>query len=132
MLVVDTSVWIDYFNGKDTASVSCLDRFIENDFIVVGDIVLMELLQGFRLQKDFETCQSLLDTFLFREMLGKDIAVASAKNYRYLRQRGVTVRKSIDVVIGTFCLENQYPLLHSDKDFLPMEKHLGLKTPNLK
>jgi len=128
MIVVDSSVWIDYFNGKATAQTDLLDSLLGLEPIVMGDLVLTEVLQGFREDKDFQEAQILLDGLLFLPMLGKDMAVKSAQNYRTLRKQGVTVRKTIDVMIATFCIENGLPLLHSDKDFEPMKKHLRLET----
>ena len=127
MIVVDSSVWIDYFNGVVTRQTERLDRYLRDEFVVIGDIILAEVLQGFRKDSDFRRAKQLLDTLVFKEMLGRDLAVKSAQNYRYLRGKGVTVRKTIDVMIATFCIENHLPLLHSDKDFQPMVKHLSLK-----
>ena len=128
MMLVDSSVWIDYFNGKITKQTNLLDSLLGNELIVVGDIILTEVLQGFRRDRDFDQALELFGCFVFREMLGKEIAVQSAGNYRILRRKGVTVRKTIDVVIATFCIENDLPLLHSDRDFRPMEQHLHLKV----
>lgn len=128
MILVDSSVWIDYFNGKITKQTNLLDSLVGNELIVIGDLILTEVLQGFQQDKDFNKARELLDYFIFQEMLGKDIAVKSAKNYRILKKKGVTVRKTIDVIIATFCIENNLPLLHSDRDFRPLEKHLNLKA----
>ena len=128
MIVVDSSVWIDYFNGKVTKQTNLLDSLLGSELIVIGDIILTEVLQGFQEDRDFKKAKELLDTLIFREMLGKDLAIKSAKNYRRLRKKGVTVRKTIDVIIATFCIENNLPLLHSDRDFHPTEKHLNLKV----
>ena len=128
MIVVDSSVWIDYFNGKVTKQTNLLDSLLGSELIVIGDIILTEVLQGFQEDRDFKKAKELLDTLIFREMLGKDLAIKSAKNYRRLRKKGVTVRKTIDVIIATFCIENNLPLLHSDRDFRPTEKHLNLKV----
>ena len=128
MRVVDSSVWIDYFNGKRTKQTSLLDSFLGNELIVIGGIILTEVLQGFRNDKDFNKAKQLLGSVIFREMLGEDLAIKSAKNYRRLRKKGVTVRKTIDVMIATFCIANNLPLLHDDRDFRPMERHLNLKV----
>ncbi len=127
MMVVDSSVWIDYFNGKITKQTNLLHSLLGNELIVVGDLILTEVLQGFQNDKDFKKAGELLDSLIFRQMLGKELAVKSAKNYRRLRKKGVTVRKTIDVIIATFCIANNLPLLHSDRDFNPMQKHLNLK-----
>ena len=113
MIVVDSSVWIDYFNGVVTRQTERLDRYLRDEFVVIGDIILAEVLQGFRKDSDFRRAKQLLDTLVFKEMLGRDLAVKSAQNYRYLRGKGVTVRRTIDVMIATFCIENHLPLLHS-------------------
>ena len=127
MIFVDSSVWIDYFNGRITKQTDILDSLVGDELIIVGDIILTEVLQGFRKDEDFNKARELLDCFIFKEMLGMDIAVESAKNYRILRKKGVTVRKTIDVIIATFCIENDLPLLHSDRDFRAMEEHLALR-----
>lgn len=128
MILVDSSVWIDFFNGADTPQVTLLDNMLGDTPILVGDLILTEVLQGFKSNKDFETAKQALECFEFREMVGKDIALRSAENYRRLRKSGITVRKTIDVVIATFCIENSVWLLHSDRDFDPMEDILGLMT----
>ena len=128
MILVDSSVWIDYFNGKVTDKTNWLDSALGDKEIIVGDIVLTEVLQGFQNDNDFRTAQNLLLEFPCMEMVGQELAIKSAMNYRYLRKQGVTVRKTIDVMIGTFCIHYRFSLLHDDRDFDPMEKHLKLKT----
>lgn len=128
MILVDSSVWIDYFNGRTTSRTDWLDTALGSEFLVMGDIILTEVLQGFQSDKDFATAKDLLLTLPFMEMGGQELAIESAMNYRFLRKKGVTVRKTIDVMIGTFCIHNRIALLHSDKDFEPMEKYLQLKT----
>ena len=128
MILVDSSIWIDYFNGKITDKTDWLDSAIGDKEIIVGDIILTEVLQGFQNDTDFRTAQKLLLEFPFMEMLGQELAIKSALNYRFLRKNGVTVRKTIDVLIGTFCIHYHFPLLHDDRDFEPMEKYLKLKT----
>lgn len=129
MIFVDSSVWIDYFNGRITKQTDLLnDFFLEREVIVIGDLVLTEVLQGFQDNRDFNKARKLLDSLFFRQMLGKKIAVKSAENYRTLRKKGITVRKTIDVIIATFCIENGLPLLHSDRDFRAMEEHLALEV----
>ena len=92
----------------------------------MGDIILAEVLQGFASDTDFKRAQNLLELLPFREMLGHEVALQAAKNYRTLRKQGVTVRKTLDVMIGTFCIVNHLPLLHRDRDFEPIEQFLGL------
>jgi predicted nucleic acid-binding protein len=129
MIVVDTSIWIDFFNGRPTDESDLLHDLLGREPILIGDLILAEMLQGFRAEEDFREALSILETFDFREMLGRNVAIASARNYRMLRAKGVTVRKTIDVLIGTFCLLNDHELLHSDRDFDPMTEHLGLRVP---
>jgi len=128
MILVDSSVWIDYFNGKITKQTNLLDSLLGSELIVIGDLILTEVLQGFQQDRDFNKAKKLLSALIFRQMLGRQLAIKSAENYRVLRKKGVTVRKTIDVIIATFCIANNLPLLHSDRDFRPMEKHLNLKV----
>lgn len=127
MILVDSSVWIDYFNGNKTTQTNWLDSSLGNTPIIIGDLILTEVLQGFQSDKDFKTASDLLLRIPFMPMVGHDIALESATNYRLLRRKGITVRKTIDVMIGTFCIHYQLPLLHDDRDFDPMVKLLGLK-----
>ena len=128
MIVVDSSVWIDYFNGVETREAALLDGLLGVEPIVIGDLILAEVLQGFRSDHDVHRARTALDTLIFEPMVGRDIALISAGNYRALRPKGVTVRKTIDVLIATFCMENRHILLHSDRDFDPIKEHLGLET----
>lgn len=128
MILVDSSVWVDYFNGKPTAGTDWLDAALGNKPLAVGDIILAEVLQGFQKDKDFQTAKDLLLSFPCLELAGRELAIKSAMNYRFLRKKGVTVRKTIDVMIGTCCIHHGFSLLHSDRDFEPMEKHLKLRT----
>ena len=128
MILVDSSVWIDYFNGNETRETSLLDGILGLEPIIIGDLILVEVLQGFHTDRDVRRARLVLDTLKFEPMLGRDIALASVANYRTLRGKGITVRKTIDVLIATFCIKNRHVLLHSDRDFDPMEEHLGLKT----
>jgi predicted nucleic acid-binding protein len=128
MILVDSSVWIDYFNGTKTPQTDWLDLALGSSPIIMGDLILAEVLQGFQDQKDFETAKNLLLDMPFMAMVGREVALESAENYRSLRRKGVTVRKTIDVLIGTFCIHYQVPLLHKDRDFEPMVEFLGLKT----
>jgi predicted nucleic acid-binding protein len=128
MILVDSSVWIDYFNGVKTRQTDRLDELLGSDLLLTGDIILVEVLQGFRNDRDFRRAKRALDGLEFRAMLGRDIALKSAANYRALRAQGVTVRKTIDTLIATFCIENGHELLHADRDFDPIEEHLGLRT----
>lgn len=128
MIVVDSSVWIDYFRGVDTREAMLLHGLLGVEPVMIGDLVLAEVLQGFRRERDLRRAEAALQTLIFRPMVGRTVALASARNYRALRAGGVTVRKTIDVLIATFCIENGHSLLHADRDFDAMERHLGLRT----
>jgi len=131
MILVDSSVWIGYFNGKINPQTNWLDSALGKEIIIVGDIILAEVLQGFKSDLDFNKAKELLLNFQFMEMLGQELAIKSAENYRFLRRKGVTVRKTIDVIIGTFCIHHNISLLHDDQDFDPLTKHLKLDAIKL-
>ena len=126
MVMVDTSVWIDYVNGTTNTQVEKLHSLLNSDRILIGDLIITELLQGFSTPRELKVIQNIISLLEYHDMVGRDIAEKSALNYNYLRKNGITVRKTIDVIIGTFCIENKIPLLHNNKDFVPMEKHLHL------
>jgi len=128
MILVDSSVWINYFNGIDTWQTELLDRFLTEVPIIMGDLILTEVLQGFRDDQDFEQAKDCLNVLPFKQMGGYKIALKSAQNYRALRKNGITVRKTIDIIIGTFCISENLSLLHDDKDFEPMIKLLSLRS----
>jgi hypothetical protein len=128
MIIVDTSVWVDYFNGKLSEETDSLDNLLGNQEILLGDLILTEILQGFQEDRLFREAQNMLESFPVVPMLGMQLAIQSAKNYRTLGKRGVTVRKAIDVMIGTYCIEKHIPLLYADRDFDPMVRHLGLHS----
>ena len=129
MILVDSSVWIDYFNGNSTWQTDLLDTYLSKVPVIIGDLILTEVLQGFRSDKDYETVKNLLSALPFRQIGGYNVAVQSAQNYRHLRKSGVTVRKTIDIIIATFCIIEGLILLHDDRDFDPMVFHFSLKTP---
>jgi predicted nucleic acid-binding protein len=126
MILVDSSVWIDFFLGRDTPQVEILDRNLGVRAVGVGDLILTEVLQGFRNNKDYRIARSIMDELTVFEMLGKDLAIKSAENFRKLRKQGISVRKTADVIIATYCIEHGLPLLFSDKDFQPFVQHLKL------
>jgi predicted nucleic acid-binding protein len=128
LIVVDSSVWIDYFNGKTTAAVERLDQLLGNELLSIGDLILTEVLQGFASERDFRAAEQMLTSLQVVELGGREIAIQAAKNFRALRGAGVTVRKTIDTVIATRCIESGYELLHDDRDFDPFVKHLGLRV----
>ncbi len=102
-------------------------KAVKNEILLIGDLILIEVLQGFHRERDFREASELLMRFPIAELVGTEVALQSAKNYRYLRKRGITIRKTVDIIIGTFCINNELPLLHNDRDFSPLERHLGLK-----
>jgi predicted nucleic acid-binding protein len=128
VILVDTSVWISYFNGHFTWQTDLLEHYLSKEPIVMGDLILTEILQGFRSDRDYTTAKSFLDELPFHPMGGYRIAIKSAQNYRKLRKTGITVRKTIDVIIATFCMEQGLTLLHDDRDFEPIATHCPLKT----
>lgn len=130
MIVVDTSVWIDYFNGRDTPHTDRLDVLLGDEPLAIGDLILTEILQGFRSDADFRQARELLLSLTVFEMLGLENALRCAQHYRELRRRGITVRKTADVIIATFCIIENHALLFSDRDFLPFAEHFGLRTVN--
>jgi predicted nucleic acid-binding protein len=128
VIVVDSSVWIDYFNGVITPQTEKLDRLLGTEELAVGDLILTEVLQGFVKDKDFHVAKKVLTSLLIIELGGRDIAMQAAKNFRSLRRLGVTVRSTIDALIATRCIESGYRLLHNDRDFDPFAERLGLRV----
>lgn len=128
MLLVDSSVWINYFNGAVTPQTDYLHSILGRQVIVMGDLILTEVLQGFQQPKAFQTAQQTLIKFPLQQMVGVANAMQSANNYRFLRTRGVTVRKTMDCLIATFCIESGHSLLHQDRDLDPFEQYLGLRV----
>jgi len=128
MLIVDSTVWIDYFNGLENPQTNYLDQIVDRTPILVGDLILAEVLQGFRDDSDFEEARRALSKYIQVEMVNTELALQSARNYRLLRRKGITVRKTIDSLIATYCIENEHDLLHNDNDFDGYEKHLRLRV----
>ena len=128
MILVDSSVWIDYFRGKDSLQTDRLDALLDREPLVIGDLIVIEVLQGFVADRDFRAAKALFEPLLLVELGGADIAYRAAANFRKLRALGATVRKTIDTVIATRCIQDRYTLLHSDKDFDPFVAHLGLRS----
>jgi predicted nucleic acid-binding protein len=126
VIVVDSSVWIDFLNGRNARHVQRLRAVLGTDEIIVGDLMLCEILQGLQSERAAREVESLMRRFEIVPMAGDAIAVVAARNFRSLRRRGITIRKTIDLLIGTWCIENRRPLLHNDSDFHPMARHLGL------
>ena len=127
MIVVDTSVWIDWFRNKSTPQVTTLNDVSDLTDVIIGDIILLEILQGERNDSLAAAIHSRLKRFGFVPMLTPELAVKAADNYRKLRGVGKTVRKTADLIIGTYCIEHGHELLHNDLDFQPMADHLGLQ-----
>ncbi len=126
--MVDSSVWIDYFNGKESPEVVYLDTILGVKPVVIGDNILTEVLQGFKVDQEYKKAKQLLTALPLFQLSNKVLAIKSADNYRTLRKRGITIRKTIDTIIATYCIEQNIQLLYSDRDFLPFVEFLGLKS----
>ena len=127
MILVDSSVWIDYFRAADTPQVALLDSLFGRSEILIGDLITAEVLQGVRDDREFKSVKTTFDAFEHIDLAGYDLAVKAATNCRILREKGITVRKTVDGLIATRCIEDGLQLLHSDRDFLPFALHLGLR-----
>jgi predicted nucleic acid-binding protein len=128
LILVDSSVWIDYFTGEITAPTEKLDQLLGREPLAIGDLILTEVLQGLAEERDFNKAKKMLTSLMVVELAGQEIAIQAAKNLRALRKAGVSVRKTIGTVIATRCIESGYDLLHDDRDFQPFVKHLGLRV----
>lgn len=128
MIVVDSSVWIDFFRGLVTPQTERLDSLLSNEPLAVGDLILAEVLQGFSSERDFNQARRLMTSLDVITLGGHDIALQAARNYRALRAQGVTIRKTIDTIIATRCIEDDFSLLYSDRDFDPFVEHVGLRS----
>jgi len=128
MILADSSVWIDFFNGTENAETDKLNEILGLEEVVIGDLILAEVLQGFRSDADYKSAKNVLTSLAVHELLGKELAIKSANNFRKLRKKGITIRKTADVIIATYCIENKIPLLFTDKDFLPFVDNLRLKS----
>ena len=128
MILVDSSVWIDYFRGTPTPQAEKLDSLLGSEPVVTGDLVLTEVLQGFGSERDFNQAKKLLTSLVVVDLVGQDIAIQAARNFRALRALGINVRKTIDSVIATRCIVSGFTLLYSDRDFDPFVQHLGLRS----
>lgn len=128
MILVDTSVWIDYFNGSQSPETDALDAAIVDGIVAMGDLIFLEILQGIRDDKQYQRTKDSLQTLDSLEMFGHGMPEKCADNYRALRKIGITIRKTTDVIIATFCIEQRLPLLFTDRDFIPFVEHLGLES----
>ena len=126
MILVDTSVWIDYFNGNENQHTDALDSALQEGVVAIGDLIFLEILQGFKNDEDFNRAKDTLESLDQYELFGHTMALKCAENYRTLRKKGITIRKTTDVIIASFCIENQIPLLFSDRDFIPFAENLGM------
>lgn len=128
MIFVDTSVWADYLSGNVSIQCELLDGLLGTEQVAIGDLVLIEVLQGFESDEDFDTAKELSLALTVFNMGGSDIAVKAASHMRTLRAKGITTLRTVNAVIATFCIENSLILLHADKGFAPFQHHLGLKV----
>ena len=130
MILVDTSVWIDYFRGIATPQAEELDALLDREPLAIGDLILAEVLQGFASDRDFNRARKLLTSLIVVDLAGQEVAIQAAQNFRALRARGTTVRKTIDAMIATRCITSGFALLYSDRDFDPFVRFLGLRSAN--
>ena len=128
MILVDTSVWINYLNGINSIECDALDGALDEGTVAIGDIVFLEILQGFKNDSDYNKTRIQLSQFDQYELFGQHMIEKCASNFRYLRKKGITIRSTTDVIIATYCIDNNLPLLFSDKDFLPFVEHLNLRS----
>jgi predicted nucleic acid-binding protein len=131
LILVDSSVWIDYFRGSGTAETDRLDALLGEESLIAGDLILAEVLQGFTADADFATALALFATLDIVPLGGRRVAVEAARNFRRLRTQGITIRKTIDTIIATWCILNDVPLLYCDRDFDPFAQHLGLRMAGI-
>jgi len=127
LILVDSSVWIGYFNGTINPQTNKLDSLLGGELLGIGDLILAEVLQGFGNESDFRRVRSLLTSLTVIDLGGQEIAIKAAIHFRTLRKLGFTVRKTIDSIIATKCIDRGYDLLHNDRDFDLFVKHLGLR-----
>ena len=128
MILVDSSVWIDYFRSADTPQVALLDSLLGSSPVAVGVLIAAEVLQGVRDEREYQLVRNTMDAFEHIDLVGYSLAIKASENYRTLRSMGITIRKTIDTLIATRCIEDGLTLLHADRDFLPFVENLGLKV----
>jgi predicted nucleic acid-binding protein len=126
MVLVDTSIWIDYFRGIETPGTDALEYFLESERVATGDLIIAEIMMGFKTKAPIAAAHQILARLEYFDLAGREIVFKAAEKYRLLRNRGITIRKTIDMIIGTFCIEKSIPLLHNDRDYNPMRQYLGL------
>ena len=128
MIVVDSSVWIDALNGVSTIQTDSLNKILGKEQVIITDHTLLEVLRGFRNEKDYNAAKYYLDKFPCYNTIDKELAIKCVENYRYLRKTGITIKSTVDLIIATYCIENNLILLHNDHDYDPIEEHLELKV----
>ena len=128
MILVDSSVWIAHLRGRRTPATAKLEAAAAREPLLIGDLILLEILQGARDETHAARIEQGLRQYVVVPLLDADLASHAARNYRTLRELGITIRKTADIIIGTFCIERRHALLHDDRDFAPMEEHLGLRV----
>ena len=128
MVLADTSIWIEYFRGVYSSQTDLLNELLNEERVATGDLIIIELMQGFKTNNQIAAARQIISRLEYFDLVGKDIAFKAADNYRLLRNKGITIRKTIDIIIGTFCIENQFKLLHNDRDFEPLVDYLGLSV----
>jgi predicted nucleic acid-binding protein len=128
LVIVDSSAWIEYFRDSGHVIIKDIEHALEHDVIVLGDLIYCEILQGIKSINEERRVKFILTSLYPRIIGGFAICEKAAQNYKLLRAKGATIRKTIDVIIGTFCIENNYSIIHNDRDFGPLEKILGLKN----
>jgi predicted nucleic acid-binding protein len=128
VIFIDSSVWVDYFRGVASAETDHLDALLPVRRLSTGDLIIAEVLQGFDSDREFAQARQLLSTMTIFELCGLEVAIGAAVNFRKLRAVGVTVRKTIDTIIATYCILDGHELLYSDRDFDPFVEHLGLRS----
>lgn len=128
MILVDSSVWIAHLRGQATAATAKLEAAAVREPLLVGDLILLEILQGARDEVHAARIERALRQYAVVSLLDDELAPRAAHNYRQLRNLGITIRKTADIIIGTYCIERGHALLHDDRDFAPLGEHLGLKV----
>ena len=127
MILIDTSGWIEYLNGTGHDVIRDIDYALDYELVCLGDLIYCEVLQGIKHKKELRRVKNVLNTLQKERVGGFEICEKASENYKYLRSIGITVRKTIDIIIGTYCIENGHEIIHNDIDFEHMEEHLGLK-----
>lgn len=128
MILVDTSVWIDYLNGKESPHTELLDAALIDGTVAIADLIFLEILQGFKSEKDYKLVKSRLSTLEQYSVFNNNMVEPCANNYRFLRKKGITIRKTNDVIIASYCIQHKIPLLYTDRDFDPFVKYLNLRS----